>query len=267
MDDRERGQVTRSAAGIYHEFFVPALFGRWTDRIANAADVQKGQHALDVACGTGILARELDNRTGTNGRVCGIDINREMLDIARAISPKIDWREAAAESLPFEDASFDRVVSQFGLMFFEDRGQSMREIRRVLKPDGRVVVAVWGPLSKSPGYAAMYALLRRLFGDEIAAALNAPFVLGERHTFLTELRKSGIEDWSIETAIEDVCFPSLHDWLHTEIRGWTLSNTIDDDGFARFEQEANAELAPFENPQKSVVFPIQALIATAKTIN
>ena len=89
--------------------------------MADAAAIGAGQAALDVACGTGVLARELRRRTGAEGRVAGLDRNAGMLAVARRSAPGIDWREGRAERLPFADGSFDAVVSQFGLMFFEDR--------------------------------------------------------------------------------------------------------------------------------------------------
>ncbi|MGH7803396.1 MAG: class I SAM-dependent methyltransferase, partial [Candidatus Binatia bacterium] len=179
MNDSEQGQVSRSAAEVYDEFFVPALFQEWAGRVADAARIERGEKVLDVACGTGVLTRTVAERVGASGSAVGLDVNEGMLAVARAKSPGLEWRQAPAESLPFEDGTFDAVVSQFGLMFFADRIRALREMRRVLRPGGRLAIAVWASLMESPGYAAMAELLRELFGDAAARALHAPFALGE----------------------------------------------------------------------------------------
>jgi len=102
-----------------------------------------------------------------------------MLSFARRLAPAISWQTGLAETLPFADSVFDRVVSQFGLMFFDEPTKALREMRRVVKTDGRMAVAVWGPLESTPGYAAMVNLLKRLFGTQVADALRAPFALGD----------------------------------------------------------------------------------------
>lgn len=129
--DDARGQVRASAAEIYDEFFVPALFAPWPEPVLNAAKLGAGQTVLDVACGTGVLARAGVRRTGAAQRVTGLDLNDGMLAVARRHHPGIAWRQGRAEALPFEPEAFDAVVCQFGLMFFEDRPRALREMTRV----------------------------------------------------------------------------------------------------------------------------------------
>jgi ubiquinone/menaquinone biosynthesis C-methylase UbiE len=150
-------QTQIDAANAYEALFVPALFGQWAPKVADAAQIQPGQRALDVACGTGILARELSSRTGSSGRVAGIDPSPGMVAVAKHLAPAVEWREGVAESLPFPDQSFDAVVSQFGLMFFTDRRQALREMQRVLAPGGHMAVAVWDSLDNIPAFARLVA--------------------------------------------------------------------------------------------------------------
>ena len=120
------------AAKAYEALFVPALFGQWAPKIADAAKIERNHKVLDVACGTGILARKVHSRTGPTGSVLGLDPILDMLAVAHELAPAVNWQQGVAESIPFPDRSFDAVVSQFGLMFFADRHKALREMLRVL---------------------------------------------------------------------------------------------------------------------------------------
>jgi ubiquinone/menaquinone biosynthesis C-methylase UbiE len=146
------------AAKAYESLLVPALFGQWAVKVTDAAQIQSGQRVLDVACGTGVLAREVASRVSPSGYVAGLDPSPGMLAVGKELAPAIDWKHGVAEALPFLDESFDTVVSQFGLMFFSDRHQAIREMLRVLVPGGRMIVAVWDSLTNTPAYAADVAL-------------------------------------------------------------------------------------------------------------
>lgn len=260
MNESERGQVSRSAAEVYDELFVPALFEEWVGRVADAAGIESGQKVLDVACGTGVLTRAVAERVGPRGAVIGLDLNGGMLAVARARSPRLEWRCAPAESLPFEDGCFDAVVSQFGLMFFADRVRALREIRRVLRSGGRAAIAVWATLAESPGYAAMADLLRRLFGDAAAGALHAPFALGEPGALRALFAEAAIEGIEIASLAGSARFPSVHAWLRTEIKGWVLADAIDDGALARLLREGERALGRFVTAEGTVRTPIVAHI-------
>ncbi len=259
----ERGQVTRSAAEVYEEFFVPALFQEWAPRVAAAAAIRPGQKVLDVACGTGVLAREAARRAAPGGEVCGLDRNEGMLAVARRQAPAIAWREGMAEALPYDAGEFDVVVSQFGLMFFEDRQRALQEMLRVLRPGGRLAVAVWDRLETSPGYAAMTALLQRLFGEPVAAGLRAPFVLGNPAELRTLFAAAGMPDIQIATETGGARFPSIEAWVHTDVKGWTLADLIDDAQYHQLLLAAQTELERFTRQDGSVAFASPAHIVTA----
>jgi ubiquinone/menaquinone biosynthesis C-methylase UbiE len=138
MAEAITGQVMHAAAEVYDEFFVPALFLAWAAEGADAAELAPGDRALDVACGTGALAREAAERVEPGGSVAELDRNEGMIAVARRKSSDIEWRIGQAEAMPFADGAFDAVVSQFGLMFFEDRIGAITEMWRVLRPGGRL---------------------------------------------------------------------------------------------------------------------------------
>ena len=261
MDQSERGQVGGEAAEVYEDFFIPALFGQWPARILELASVDAGHAVLDVGCGTGVLARAAAERVGSEGTVTGVDPNDGMLAVARRRNDSVRWLEGFAEDLPVEDGAFDRVVSQFALMFFEDRGRGLAEMARVLRPDGRVAVATWSSLDGTPGYAAMVELLGGLFGDPAAEALMAPFVLGDPGE-LHDLLDREFDDVRVDAHDGVARFESIEAWVHTDVRGWTLADLIDDDQYAQMLEAAVSDLARFTNDDGSVEFAAPALIAT-----
>jgi SAM-dependent methyltransferase len=264
MDVAEAGQVSTEAAEVYEQFFVPALFGQFAPLVAEAAGAAPGQRSLDVACGTGVLAREMHRRTAPGGRATGLDRNPGMLAVARRTEPAVDWLEAKAEALPLPDGHFDAVVSQFGLMFFEDRVAALGEMWRVLRPGGCLVVAVWDALEKLPGFAALVALFDRQLGAAAAASLRAPFVLGDRAGLVAELAAAGIPGARIETGGGTARFPSIEGWVRTEVKGWTLADQVDEDSYRRLQRAARDALRDFAGPDGAVAFAVSAHLAVAR---
>jgi ubiquinone/menaquinone biosynthesis C-methylase UbiE len=262
MNEHEKGQVAASAAAIYEQFFVPALFAEWPMHVLKAAQVQAGDSVLDVACGTGILAREAAKLVGAAGSVVGVDINEGMLAVAEQKAPNITWQAAPAESLPFETSSFDRVVSQFGLMFFQNQIKALAEMERVLRPGGKAAVAVWGSLAATPGYAVVADILDDLFGAEAAQSIQAPYALGDKAKLTTLFRQAGLDDITIHTLTGTVRFASIEAWIYTDIKGWTLADVIDEEGYERLKQYAPQKLAQFVQADGTVVFPAPAHIVT-----
>jgi len=264
MGKTEGARAVRSPAEVYDEFFVPALFQQWGEVVVDAAGTSPGDRVLDVACGTGVLARAAAERVGADGAVTGLDANEEMLAVARRKSARIEWKHGRAESLPFPDASFDRVVSQFGFMFFDDRSAALREMMRVLRPGGRLALAVCDALDHSPGYAVLAELLHRLFGHPVADAFRAPFVLGDARELLALCSAAGIDNAAVARIDGTVRFSSIVSLVSTEKACvWTLGGLLDDAQFERLVEAAEESLRPFAAPDGTVAFVMPALIVTA----
>jgi ubiquinone/menaquinone biosynthesis C-methylase UbiE len=186
-----------------------------------------------------------------------------MLGVAKRKGPHIDWREASADAIPFEDSTFDAVVSQFGLMFFPDKPLAIQEMLRVLRPGGSLAIAVWDSLENNAGYAAISLLLSRLFGDSAAESLTAPYSLGVVPELSSLFVDAGASNTKITTIEGKACFPSIRHWMEADIRGWTLADSIDDAEFERLVSEAEAELAHLVTEDGRVEFGNPAHIVTA----
>jgi SAM-dependent methyltransferase len=258
----DAGQVTQNAAEVYDELFLPAFFNEWAHRVTELAGIEPGMRVLDVACGTGALSLVVADAVKPGGSVVGLDLNSGMLDVARRKAPQIEWREAPAEAIPFEDATFDAVVSQFGLMFFPDKALAIREMLRVLRPGGSLTVAVWDSLDNVTGYAAITRLLRRLFGDAAEESLLAPYSLGDVQILSSLFSDAGAPDAKVTTLDGKARFPSIRFWMEADIRGWTLADAIDDAQFEMLVSEAETELMQFVNDRGTVEFSSPAHIVT-----
>lgn len=263
LNDSDLQDQIEAAKG-YDSLLVPALFGQWATKVADVANIQPGQRVLDVACGTGVLAREAASRVTSSGYVAGLDANPGMLAVARARAPDIDWKQGLAETLPFPDESFNTVVSQFGLMFFTDRKQAVSEMLRVLLPGGRAVVAVWDSLTNIPAYAASVALLDRLVGKQAADALSAPFVLGDRQALSTLFSDAGASSIDIATYTGSARFPSISVMVEADLRGWlpVMGIALTEAQIAQVLQQAEDVLAPYATAQGSVEFESSAQVIT-----
>ncbi len=184
-----------------------------------------------------------------------------MLAVARRSEPSVAWHSGSAESLPFDDGSFDHTISQFAAMFFTDRAAALSEMARVTGKGGTVTIATWSSLDRTPGYEAMVTLIADELGDEAADALRAPFVLGDIEHVRQLLAPIGT-DVRLDEVTGTARFASIADWVHTDVRGWTLADLVDDDGEAALLARAERELAAFVTASGVVTFPAPAFVGT-----
>lgn len=162
---------------IYERLLVPSIFAPWAqDLIARARPIGPSDRILDLGCGTGIVARLIRDRLGAAARITGVDASSEMIAAARTVAPDLDWRIGNAMELPFADASFELVISQQMLQFVPDRVAAVREIRRVLVPGGRVVVATWRSRAESPLFDQLGTIVDRHLGPR----KDPRYALGDR---------------------------------------------------------------------------------------
>ena len=204
---------------IYERHMVPAIFARWAPVLVDAAHVQSGEQALDVACGTGAVTRVLAERVGPTGRVVALDINPGMLAAGRAAvrSAQVEWREGSAVQLPLPDATFDHVVCQQGVQFFPDKAAALAEMHRVLKPGGRLALACWRSVEQMPGYLELQEALAKRIGA--AQAALPPFALGDGDALRALVVGAGFRDVKRSVEMLMARFPSAEHMVRIVVGG------------------------------------------------
>ena len=172
--------MTAQAAELYERYPGRYILAPWAPLLVDAGHLAMGERVLDVACGTGVVARAAAERVGPTGRVVGVDLNPGMIAVARSLQipsgATIDWLERSALDLQLADAAFDVVLCQQGLQFFPDKLLALREMRRVLCPGGRLALSVWnsvGLYNRAVG-AALSRYVNKRTADRFCASREAP---------------------------------------------------------------------------------------------
>lgn len=253
----------KTAADFYDELFLESLCLPWAEQVVKRARLAPGERVLDVACGTGAVTGVARRAIGGEESIVGIDHSPEMLAVARRKMPEVRWWEGRAESLPFDNESFNAVLCQFGLMFFEDRGQALREMRRVLRPGGCVTLAVWDGLERTPAYAALTDLVEQYLGSDAGAAVRNAFALGDTVVMRQLLEGAGFTSVDAESVPAVALLPSLRSWVDAEVRGW-VGGGFTEEEYTVFYAEAERVLAPYVRSDGRAEFALPAVLASGE---
>jgi SAM-dependent methyltransferase len=201
----------------YEAQLVPRIFRPWAERLVKAANLMAGERVLDIACGTGIVARTAAFRVGPGGTVVGVDINPAMLEVAREVAAgwrlPIEYIEDNAQTLPLLDASFDVAFCQQGLQLFADRRAAMKEAHRVLTPRGRAIFAVWRGIEHHRAMDVLDGVLARHLDPEVLEGSNAPFWLGNIEEVRALFQGAGFSRVHIRISVREARFPSPESML------------------------------------------------------
>ena len=258
-------QPTESPGEIYERYMVPAIFNPWVPSLLDFVALRPGERVLDLACGTGVVAREAVSRVGASGRVVGLDINGGMLARARATSAVVEWCEGNAMDLQFAAGAFDVVVCQQGLQFFPDESKALREAQRVLVSGGRLAAAVWCAIETSPGHHALALGLERHVGNEAAKLMYAVFRLGDSRALQTSLESAGFHDIRLRRERKVARFPSPDLFTRWVVAGSVLGRTgvqVRDESLTAMIREVDETLQPYVAPD-GLVFPMEAHLVIA----
>jgi ubiquinone/menaquinone biosynthesis C-methylase UbiE len=208
-------KFTGRAADNYQRDFVPAIATPVSEELIRAARVRPGERVLDVACGTGLIARLAAEQVGSTGSVVGVDVAPDMIEVARSVptpaEPHIDWRVGDACSLALEADAFDVVLCQMGIMFMEDQPAATAEMRRVLASGGRVVISTPGAMQ--PPFELMEQAIVRNISPELGAFLRAVFSMSDPDQLATLLDGAGFSDVSARVYRATLDLPAPEEFL------------------------------------------------------
>jgi len=265
---RIQWQLVDEGPRAYERYLVPTLFAACADLLLDLAAVGPGDRVVDVACGTGIVARRAAARVGPGGAVTGTDINVEMLAVAREADADgaVRWERADAAALPVADGDADVVLCQHGIQYLPDRPAALAEARRVLRPGGRVAVAMWRSTAHQPGFAALAGALERGAGPAAGDIMRTPFGGPHPDALRPLLAAAGFGTAHTRIGVIAVRFPSARDFLARQVAASPLVGVVGalaPDRAAALEEEVDRALAPFVDDD-GVTFPMETWLVSAQ---
>ena len=233
----------------YEQYFVPAIGLPVAKALIRVAALRPGERVLDVGCGTGVAARLAAAQVGPDGSVAGLDPNPGMLAVAGAAAPAelgIEWHQAGAEAMPLPDGAFDVVLCQMALQFMPDRGQALREMRRVLAEGGRLALTVPGPAG--PPFEILDRAMARHLGNQAAGFVRTVFALHDEGELERLLTDAGFRDVAVTAETHEFQLPAPADFLRQYIWSTPLAAIVSEaseDARSALEREVVAAWEEF----------------------
>jgi ubiquinone/menaquinone biosynthesis C-methylase UbiE len=227
------GAAAQSSMQVYEAVMVPRMFTPWAELLLGELELAAGEAVLDVACGPGSVARMAAARVGARGRVVGCDLSAAMLAIAEqkgavVAGAAIEYHEAPAERLPVDDDEFDVATCQQGLQFMPDRPAALAEMRRALRPGGRLGIAVWTEIESSPPMRALAAALEAVIGADIAQRFSGgPWGFPDGRQLGDLIEQAGFDDVRVRRRALPVTFEGGAEQLVSILAATPLAEVID----------------------------------------
>lgn len=258
----ETFHISDEQAEAYEDRFVPALFRQWVEPVLGAAEVGPGDHLLDVACGTGVVARAAAGQVSPGGTVTGVDLNPAMLGVARRVAPDLEWRQGDAAALPFDDGSFDAVTCQAGIFFFPDPTAALTEMGRVTRAGGRVVVQSFASLPAQPAYGPWVDLVARYAGQEAVELLGTYWSHGKVDAMRDRCAEAGLGVLAVHEHTRPAYFPSIETMVLTEVNATPLRDRLTQDDLDRILARSRDVLGQFVEGDR-LVLPLAGYVVVA----
>ena len=236
MTTSTQWQLARDSAERYQSILTPAILGPFARALVDFTALQANESVVDVGCGTGAAARHAAENVGNSGRVIGFDVNVGMLEVARSLpavqGAPIEWREASARQLPLADHSIDAVLCAQTVQFLKEKELGLSEMRRIVKPDGRVAVSLWCNIEDNPYFYTLVEAVAKHVGPETSAGLKSAFALSDANEIYSLLEEAGFGQIDMSVTQLDLSLPKLTEFVPRHISATPMSA-----GFNRASEE------------------------------
>lgn len=255
---------------MYERWLVGPLFRPWARVMLEEVALTTGDRVLDIACGTGVVARLAKERLGDDGVVVGVDVSPQMLAVARDVAPAIDWREGDAAALPLLDGEqFDVAICHQGLQFFPDKAAAAREMRRALAAGGRLAIAAWRRNEEIP----LMNELHRVAERHVGTFVDRRHSFGDAGHLEALLRDAGFRDVAVRTLTRVLRFDDAGSFVHLNAMALVgmspaakeMSAEDRERAVATIVGDSESVVTPYLDG-KALAFEISTSVATAKAL-
>jgi len=266
----ESWQIAGDSPAAYEEYLVPGFFKPWADKLVQLSSPSPGSDILDVACGTGIVARTAASELGSDSRVTGLDINQQMLNKAAEMAEKegleIEWQQGDAGDLPFEDDRFDHLFCQQAVQFFSDPQRVLKEMQRVLKPGETLALNILRSIHYNPAYKILADELEEHVGDTAGTMMRSPFPDWDQKTIRNMVSEAGFGDIRVQLEIISMRYPSPEEFLRREAASSPLAGEIEAMDAERRMELVDDLIKSLEayRDDRGVVFPMETYMIVAE---
>lgn len=239
-----------TAAQAFETYMVPTIFGPWSRMVVDQIAPKHGESLLDIACGTGTAARYAAGLVAPGGSVAAIDIDAAMVAHGRTLegAGAVDWRVGDAQALPWGNATFDIVLCIQGYQFFPDRAKALAEMRRVMKPGGRLAVTVFCSLPYCPGHEAIAGALQK-FAKVDRTGIERPYSFGDPIALGDTIQAAGFTELAVIRRFVEARFSSPEEFVDRLSAGGPSARRaleqLSPDELRQAKAEVRERLAPY----------------------